>query len=30
VRDGVLKSGMETGITASYDKLAELLKVLGS
>lgn len=30
VRDGVLESGMETGITASYDKLAELLKVLGS
>lgn len=25
VRDAVLKSGMETGVTASYDKLAELL-----
>jgi uncharacterized protein YndB with AHSA1/START domain len=28
VRDGVLKSGMETGVTASYDKLAEVLKSL--
>ena len=24
-RDGVLKSGMESGIAASYDKVAELL-----
>jgi uncharacterized protein YndB with AHSA1/START domain len=30
VRDGVLKSGMEAGITASYDKLAEVLKSLES
>jgi uncharacterized protein YndB with AHSA1/START domain len=25
VRDGVLKSGMESGVAASYDRLAELL-----
>jgi hypothetical protein len=25
VRDAVLKSGMERGVTASYDRLAELL-----
>lgn len=30
VRDGVLKSGMETGVSASYDKLAELLATLAS
>jgi hypothetical protein len=24
-RDGVLKSGMESGVAASYDRLAELL-----
>ena len=24
-RDGVLKSGMESGVSASYDRLAELL-----
>jgi uncharacterized protein YndB with AHSA1/START domain len=29
VRDSVLKSGMETGVTASYDNLAEVLKSLG-
>ena len=28
VRDSVLRSPMETGITASYDKLAEVLKSL--
>jgi uncharacterized protein YndB with AHSA1/START domain len=28
VRDSVLRSPMETGITASYDKLADLLKSL--
>ena len=26
VRDGVLKSGMESGVAASYDRLAELLE----
>ena len=30
VRDGVLESGMETGVTASYDKLAEVLTSLES
>ena len=30
VRDGVLRSGMERGVTASYDNLAELLKGLGA
>jgi len=24
-RDGILKSGMESGVAASYDRLAELL-----
>jgi len=28
VRDGVLKSGMESGVAASYDRLAELLAPL--
>src|SRR5882724_13328339 len=28
VRDGVLKSGMESGVVASYDRLAELLASL--
>jgi uncharacterized protein YndB with AHSA1/START domain len=28
VRDGVLKSGMESGVAASYDRLAELLASL--
>ena len=26
IRDGVLKSGMESGVAASYDRLAEVLK----
>jgi uncharacterized protein YndB with AHSA1/START domain len=26
IRDGVLKSGMESGVAASYDRLAEILK----
>ena len=29
-RDGVLKSGMERGVAASYDRLAELLAPLGA
>jgi uncharacterized protein YndB with AHSA1/START domain len=29
-RDAVLKSGMESGIAASYDRLAELLALLGT
>ncbi len=29
-RDGVLKSGMERGVTASYDRLAELLASLAA
>ena len=29
-RDGVLKSGMEQGVAASYDRLAELLASLGA
>ena len=29
-RDGVLKSGMESGVAVSYDRLAEILKSLGS
>lgn len=29
VRDGVLKSGMETGVRASYDNLAKVLTSLG-
>jgi uncharacterized protein YndB with AHSA1/START domain len=29
-RDGVLKSGMETGVEASYDRLAELLASIRS
>jgi uncharacterized protein YndB with AHSA1/START domain len=29
-RDAVLKSGMEKGVAASYDQLAELLATLGS
>jgi uncharacterized protein YndB with AHSA1/START domain len=27
-RDAVLKSGMESGVTASYDRLADLLSTL--
>jgi uncharacterized protein YndB with AHSA1/START domain len=30
VRDAVLKTGMETGVAASYDRLAELLPSLGT
>jgi len=30
VRDGVLKSGMESGVAASYDRLAELLASTGA
>jgi len=30
VRDTVLKSGMESGVAASYDRLAELLESLGA
>jgi uncharacterized protein YndB with AHSA1/START domain len=30
VRDGVLKSGMESGVAASYDRLAELLASMGA
>ena len=30
VRDTVLKSGMESGVAASYDRLAELLASLGA
>jgi hypothetical protein len=29
-RDGVLKSGMESGVAVSYDRLAELLPSLGA
>jgi uncharacterized protein YndB with AHSA1/START domain len=29
-RDGVLKSGMEQGVAASYDRLAEILASLSS
>jgi uncharacterized protein YndB with AHSA1/START domain len=29
-RDGVLKSGMESGVAASYDRLAELLASMGA
>jgi len=29
-RDGVLKSGMESGVAASYDRLAELLAAMSS
>ena len=29
-RDAVLKSGMERGVAASYDRLAELLASLGA
>ena len=29
-RDAVLKSGMEKGVSASYDRLAELLSTLGA
>ena len=29
-RDGVLKSGMESGVVASYDRVAEILESLGS
>ena len=30
VRDGILKSGMESGVAASYDRLAELLASTGA
>jgi len=29
-RDAVLKSGIEKGVAASYDRLAELLALLGT